>query len=138
LAKLAIGSPAWMRPASLIGMPTSCAMVLASSSARAFSPSEIFCSNSQRSSTGVSLHASSAVRAAATAASTSFCPPAGTFPIASPLPALCTSIDSLLEGATHWPAMKNLSRFSMCSPFRSRPEVYSRGRGTCGNRARFP
>ena len=42
--------------------------------------------------------------------------PAGTRPITSPLPALCTSIVSLPEGATHWPPMRNLSRISISCP----------------------
>ena len=102
-----------MRPAIFSGMPTSCAMVFASSSARAFRPAEIFSRYSARFSAGVSRQPSSAARAAATAASMSFCPPAGTRPITSPVPALCTSMVSLADGATQRPSMKNLSRFSM-------------------------
>src|SRR5438874_7021078 len=102
-----------MRPESLSGMPTSCAMVFASSSARAFRPSEIFCRKSARAAAGVAAHASNAPRAARTAASTSFSPPAGMRPITSPLPALCTSIVSRLEGATHWPPMNSWSLFSI-------------------------
>jgi hypothetical protein len=113
----------------LIGMPTSCAMVFASSSARAFRPSEIFCKYSQRFSTGVRLQPSNAPRAAATAASMSFSPPAGTLPMTSPVPAACTAIVSLEAGATHLPPMKNLSRFAMRIPFRSRRKVYSTAGG---------
>ncbi len=59
---------------------------------------------------GVALQPSRAACAAATAAWMSFSPPAGTMFITSPVPALCTSIISLEEGATHWPSMKDLSR----------------------------
>ena len=113
MAKLAIGSPAWMRPASLSGMPTSCAIVFASSSARAFRFAEIFPSSSARWSAEVLLQDSKARRAAAAAASTSFALPAGTRPITSPVPALCTSIISLPEGATQRPPMNSLSRTSI-------------------------
>ena len=92
-----------MRVDSFTGMPTSWEMVLAISSARAFSPSEIFCRYSARFSTGVALQPSSAPRAAATAASMSGAAPAGTLPITAPSPVPCTSIISLEEGATHWP-----------------------------------
>src|SRR5262245_45383125 len=102
-----------MRLAILSGMPTSCAMVRASSSARAFSAAEIFSRYSALFSAGSWLHDSNALRAAVTAASMSFSVPAGTRPITSPVPALCTSIVSLPEGATHWPPMKNLSRTSI-------------------------
>src|SRR5262249_38226454 len=109
-AKFAIGRPACMRPESLIGMPTSCEIVELSSAERAFSPSEIFCRYSARRAGGVAAQASSAPRAALTAAAMSFSPPAGTLPITAPVPALGTSMASLEEGATHWPPMKSLSR----------------------------
>jgi len=53
------------------------------------------------------------VRAAATAALMSCSPPAGTLPMTAPVPALWTSIVSLVDGATHRPPMKNLSRLFM-------------------------
>src|SRR5262245_7149299 len=102
-----------MRAASLTGMPTSCAMSFASSSVRALRPSETFCRHSARLSTGVRLQPSKAARAAATAASMSFSVPAGTCPMTSPVPALCTAIVSREDGATHSPPMKSLSRVSM-------------------------
>jgi len=114
---LAIGNPAWMRLAILSGMPTSCAIVFASSSLRALRPAEIFSRYSARWAAGVSLQPGKAFLAAATAASMSCAPPAGTRPSTSPVPALCTSMVSLPEGATHWPPMKNLSRTSI--PFSS-------------------
>ncbi len=40
--KLALGRPTWMMPASFTGMPTSWAMVVASSSLRASRPAWIF------------------------------------------------------------------------------------------------
>ena len=95
-------------------------VVEASSAARAFRPSEIFCRHSARFAAGVALQPSSAARAAATAASMSFSVPAGTLPMTSPVPALCTSMLSLEAGATHWPLMKNLSRRIM--------ELFLRGR----------
>ncbi len=94
-------------------MPTSCAIVFASSSARALRPAEIFSSSSERTLGEVEDHLSNASRAAATAASTSFALPAGTRPITSPVPALCTSIISLPEGATQRPPMNSLSRTSI-------------------------
>src|SRR5262245_31603383 len=105
-----------MRLAILSGMPTSCAMVRASSSARVFSAAEIFSRSSALFSVAVWLHVSSAPRAAPTAASMSFSVPAGTRPITAPVPALCTSMVSRLEGASHWPPMKNLSRISILCP----------------------
>src|SRR5258706_7350335 len=102
-----------MRPESLIGVPTSCAMVAPSSAARALSPSEIFCRNSARCAAGDALQPSNAARAAATAASMSFSPPAGTVPMTAPVPALWTSIVSFEAGAIHWPLMKNFSRAIM-------------------------
>src|SRR5581483_6717050 len=98
-----------MRPASLSGMPTSCAMVRASSSARALSPSEIFCRYSARSAAGRAAQASNAPRAARAAASASRSPAAGMRPITAPLPALCTSIVSRVDGATHWPPIQSFS-----------------------------
>src|SRR5258708_2179373 len=105
-------------------MPTSCAMVLASSSARAFRPSEIFCRQSARVAAGVLAQPSNAARAARTAASTSFSPAAGMRPMTSPLPALCTSIDAPPdEGASHWPPMNSLS-FSNMGCLREGPIFY--------------
>ena len=55
-----------------------------------------------------------ALRAAATARSTSFSSPSGTRPITSPLPALCTSMVCLPDGATHAPPMKSWSAEEHC------------------------
>src|SRR5688572_13965041 len=102
-----------MRLAIFSGMPTSCAMVRASSSARDFRLAEIFSRYCARSLAPSALQACNAPRAALTAASTSFSVPAGTRPMTSPVPALCTSMVSLPEAATHWPPMKRRSRTSM-------------------------
>src|SRR5881394_1637540 len=99
-----------MRLAILSGMPTSCAIVRAISSARAFRPAEIFSRNSEREAGEELLQPSKAARAAFTAASASAALPAGTRPITSPVPALWTSIAWRPEGATQRPPMKCLSR----------------------------
>ena len=101
-----------MRPASLIGMPTSCAMVLAELvRARLQAVGDLLQELRALRRRASRSSPRSAARAAATAASMSFSVPAGALPMTSPVPALCTSMVSLEEGATHWPLMKNLSRF---------------------------
>jgi hypothetical protein len=60
LPNVSIGSPAWMRLDSLIGMPTSCAIVLASTSPRCWRPAEILARYPARSATGSWLQPSNA------------------------------------------------------------------------------
>ena len=52
---------------------------------------------------------SKALRAAATAASTSAAAAIGTLPTYSPVAGECTSMTSAVDGATHLPPMKSLS-----------------------------
>ena len=103
--KLIVGSPAWIMCASLIGMPSSCAISAAISSIRALSACAIRASQSARSSTVVSDHVSNAARAAATARSTSSALPSGMLPITCSVVELMTSITPLPEEATHSPPM---------------------------------
>ena len=105
MAKVKVGEPAWMRPESLSGMPTSPQMVLAISSPRAFRPSWIFCSSVARSAGVLADQASNAARAAATAALASSAFPAGMRPMISSVDALMTLMVLSPAGLTHLPLM---------------------------------
>jgi hypothetical protein len=105
MPKVNVGEPAWMRVASLIGMPTSCAIVLPISSERAFMPSLIFARKAARSAGGVAAQPSNAARAAATAELASCSSPSGIRAITSSVAAEWTSIEPLPCGAVHAPLM---------------------------------
>ena len=103
--KVRIGTPTWIIRESVIGMPSSWAMMAAISSPRASMPSATAVSSAARSCQGVCDQASNASRAAATARSTSSGVPAGIRPMTSSVVALTTSMVSLPAGSTHAPPM---------------------------------
>ena len=103
--KSMIGRPAWTIIARAIGDPSSCAIRPATSSWRSWSLAETAAVSATRSSSGVVLQASKAVRAAATARSTSAGVPSGTRPMTSSVAALTTSMVSCEDGWTQSPPM---------------------------------
>jgi hypothetical protein len=109
MPKFIAGRPAWIALLIGSGMPTSCAMIFASSSLRAISPAEIFCRYSARFSAGVADHAGNAALAAFTARSMSCAEPSGTRAITSSVPALITSMAPLPAGEIQSPLMNSLS-----------------------------
>ena len=103
------GSPTWMILLSFSGIPSSWAIVAATSSLRSPSPAAIALSRPARSSREVSDQAGKAARAAATARSASSAEQAGIVPMTSSVVELITSIGSEPCGCTHSPPMKILS-----------------------------
>jgi hypothetical protein len=94
-----------MTPAEPTGIPTSWATSTAISGSRAMSPSDNFWMSVVRASTGVADPGPNAVRAAATALSTSGRLASGTRPSDSSVAALTTSMVPLPTGSTHSPPM---------------------------------
>ncbi len=87
------------------GVPTSCAMIRASSSSRSRSPAAIAVTTSARSAIGTAAHSSKERRAARIARSPSTASPAGTVPMISPVAASSTVMTSPPAGDTHSPSM---------------------------------
>ena len=105
MPKLAFGRPAWMIWASFTGMPTSWATTVAISSVRASRPSWMRVRYLARSSTLVWLQPSKALRAAATARSTSAAVPSGMVAITSSVAELTTSSVPEPADGTQVPSM---------------------------------
>ena len=102
---LPVGRPAWIIVDQVIGIPTSPAIVSAISGERAWSASFRRTRYFWRSSTGVCDQPSKALRAAATALSTSLATPSGIDPITCSVPALITSIVPVPSEGTQAPSM---------------------------------
>jgi hypothetical protein len=127
LPVVAMGRPAWMVFARVIGVPTSAETVRAISSARASSPFAIRSTARARSATGVAAQPSNAARAARTARSTSSAFPRGTRAMTSSVAAFPTSSHPVPAGAIQAP--------STYSSARSDTEA-SRGNAATGTRVK--
>ena len=102
--------PTCTRTEMASGVPTSRAMISASSASRARRPAAIAVTASARSAMGTCAHASKERRAASTARSASDASPAGTVPMMSVVAASSTVSTSPVEGPTHAPSMYSSER----------------------------
>ena len=99
------GRPTWTEPDRVIGMPTSCEMMVATSSVRAARASPIRVSSLPRSSREVAAQPGKAAAAACTALSTSSGVPSGMVAMTSSVAELMTSSVPLPVEGTQAPLM---------------------------------